>query len=513
MTRTPSEGFGLEDDRDDLPFQIHHELDDAPMSVWAFRVYAHLVRRSGRDGKIFPSYQTIGETCFRSTYGPTANPKSLRNKAIAAMKELIEVGLVTKIERTRKASLQNDTNTYQLTPRRKWLGELKEKRTELVTETEETQKVMRVQRIENRAIRKLTQRQETERLRTEAESRQKATGEPEQTGAEPGTGTDLAQTEAAAELGGGGIPTVPYGTPTMPPHGIPGIPRGIPTVPEVISIEVLQSLEVISKEGGDFDSTENAREETQLESPTQPDEVTDAVEVTTTDGASLPTASVGETADGPSSEGTPDGVNDERVGLTEEEEEFLFGSQDVNVTAVEKVAPAATHDPNQTRAILAPKLGGVRNFDERTREVPPSRVDRNTWVIRITPARAQELIKAADAEFARRKAAGEKANAWTQLITLLDIEIGARIGQNSEAGGADKRVLNGATSSNNGQVSRAEPEADRPPQTVEQGSRWENKRNPEEIVTVVAFDGPKVELHNGKILSSLELYRFYHRVH
>ena len=120
----PAQGDHLEDARDDLPFQIHFELDDAPLSVWAFRVYAHLVRRSGRDGRIFPSYQTIGEKCFRSTYGPTANPRSLRNRAIMAMNELIEVGLVTKCERTKKSTGQNDTNTYQLTPRRMWLGSL-----------------------------------------------------------------------------------------------------------------------------------------------------------------------------------------------------------------------------------------------------------------------------------------------------------------------------------------------------------------------------------------------------
>jgi hypothetical protein len=357
----PQQGDQLEDARDDLPFQIHFELDDAPLSVWAFRVYAHLVRRGGRDGKIFPSYQTIGEMCFRSTYGPTANPKSLRNRAITAMNELIDVGLVTKCERTRKSTGQNDTNTYQLTPRRKWLGLLHEKRLGLEAETEATQQVLRVQRIENKAIRKLTQQQGTGRVNTKP-----AATLPNVT---PGAGAKPDPEQAEGTMPGGdgtptmpppGIPTMPRGIPTVPPPSIPTMLRGIPTVPEVSSIEVLQTFEVLSKEGGGFSFTGNARADSQPVPHVPPAAVID-LPVPTTDNASLPKAWPVVTADGPSVAGAPDGATPDALIITDEDLDFLFGAGEDNAEGLDTVpgAAALTEPVEALEAVVLPALEEV----------------------------------------------------------------------------------------------------------------------------------------------------------
>lgn len=85
----------LQDDRDNLPMQIHSELDDFPLSTEAFRVYAHLVRRAGKSRKAWPSYQHIDETCFRASY-PNAASSTLKIKAIDAVRELVVHRLINK---------------------------------------------------------------------------------------------------------------------------------------------------------------------------------------------------------------------------------------------------------------------------------------------------------------------------------------------------------------------------------------------------------------------------------
>ncbi|UQN10405.1 helix-turn-helix domain-containing protein [Deinococcus sp. QL22] len=200
---TKRDTFKVEDSRDDLPFQIHWELDDAPLSVWAFRVYAHLVRRAGKNGEIFPSYQSIGEACFRATNGPEASPLTLRNKAMLAMKELVTAGLVIKQNRSKKGMKEHDTNVYTLTPRRQWLDELKARRASLEEATEAAQ----------------VQRQADAKA------------------AKGGTPTVLPST-----------PTVLPSTPTVLPPSTPSVPPSTPSVPKVTSTEVLQSFEVNSIE-------------------------------------------------------------------------------------------------------------------------------------------------------------------------------------------------------------------------------------------------------------------------
>lgn len=109
----------IEDGRD-LPIFIHSELDDLPLTLEAFRVYAHLARRAGRSNTAWPSYNSIAEACFRKSY-PNASQETLRRKAIAAVKELTEAGLIEKVL-NRHETGEHGTNTYRLTPRHKWGG-------------------------------------------------------------------------------------------------------------------------------------------------------------------------------------------------------------------------------------------------------------------------------------------------------------------------------------------------------------------------------------------------------
>ena len=85
----------LQDDHDNLTLHIHSDLDDFPLSAEAFRVYAHLVRRAGKSRKAWPSYQNIGETCFRASY-PNAAKSTLKIKAIDAVRELVVHRLINK---------------------------------------------------------------------------------------------------------------------------------------------------------------------------------------------------------------------------------------------------------------------------------------------------------------------------------------------------------------------------------------------------------------------------------
>ena len=78
------------------PIFVHSCIDDLDLSLEAFRVYSHLSRRWG-DGThdSVGSYSKIGEHCFRSSF-PCASKATLKRKAIAAIKELEENGLIEK---------------------------------------------------------------------------------------------------------------------------------------------------------------------------------------------------------------------------------------------------------------------------------------------------------------------------------------------------------------------------------------------------------------------------------
>ena len=77
---------------------IDSKLDDLPLTMEAFRVYSHLCRRAGCDNNAFPSYRSIGESCFRGSF-PNSPTDTLRRKAISAVNELICWNLVTKTSR------------------------------------------------------------------------------------------------------------------------------------------------------------------------------------------------------------------------------------------------------------------------------------------------------------------------------------------------------------------------------------------------------------------------------
>lgn len=106
---------------DFMPIFVHSLIDDLNLSLGAFRVYGHLARRSGtKNKKAWPSYNTIGEVCFRGSY-PKALQATLRRKAIAAVKELKNEGLITVESRKIKDTAGNMTNHYQLVKLEDWL--------------------------------------------------------------------------------------------------------------------------------------------------------------------------------------------------------------------------------------------------------------------------------------------------------------------------------------------------------------------------------------------------------
>jgi len=106
---------GLRDGRRDLPIFVHSEIDDLEISSNAFRVYAHLTRRAGSNGACFPSYQSIGDSCFQKEY---AKPETRKTLAMRAVKELVELRLVNK--EVRMGPNGNKSNDYTLTDKSEW---------------------------------------------------------------------------------------------------------------------------------------------------------------------------------------------------------------------------------------------------------------------------------------------------------------------------------------------------------------------------------------------------------
>jgi hypothetical protein len=94
-------------------------FDDLNLTLEAFRVYCHLSRRTNKETRTaYPSYAKIGEICFRGSY-PNSSKASLKAKAIAAVNELIEFGLIRK-------ELQDEDdgyshNVYHLTGQNEWM--------------------------------------------------------------------------------------------------------------------------------------------------------------------------------------------------------------------------------------------------------------------------------------------------------------------------------------------------------------------------------------------------------
>ncbi len=78
-------------------FLIPPEVEDAGLSVEAFRVYAHLARKASEDGLADFDYAAIGEFCFRGSR-PDASKDDLEKVARDAMKELIAHDLIEEVE-------------------------------------------------------------------------------------------------------------------------------------------------------------------------------------------------------------------------------------------------------------------------------------------------------------------------------------------------------------------------------------------------------------------------------
>jgi hypothetical protein len=104
------------DGRSDSLMFVFSEIDDFDISIKAFRVYAHLVRRAGTNGECFPSYQSKGDCCFKVDY---TKPDTRKTLAIRAVKELVELRLLTKT--IRKGPDGNKSNDYELTSKPEWL--------------------------------------------------------------------------------------------------------------------------------------------------------------------------------------------------------------------------------------------------------------------------------------------------------------------------------------------------------------------------------------------------------
>lgn len=104
-------------DSRDLPIFIHSELDDLGLTSKAFRVYAHLARRAGKNGA-FPSYASMGKICFAPDL-PDGQEDTWKKWAIQAVKELVDAGLIHKQIRALPDG-GNTSNIYSLTPRSKW---------------------------------------------------------------------------------------------------------------------------------------------------------------------------------------------------------------------------------------------------------------------------------------------------------------------------------------------------------------------------------------------------------
>ncbi|WP_292854193.1 hypothetical protein [Nostoc sp. NMS8] len=97
---------------------IDSKLDDLPLTMEAFRVYSHLCRRADCDNNAFPSYKSIGEACFHGSF-PGSSTETLRQKAIAAVSELVSWNLITKTSIT-KCNGSVSSNQYQLTDFDDW---------------------------------------------------------------------------------------------------------------------------------------------------------------------------------------------------------------------------------------------------------------------------------------------------------------------------------------------------------------------------------------------------------
>lgn len=84
---------------------VHSDLDEYGLDPYEFRIYAHIVRRTGGklDGECFAKLKKTAEICHMSV-----------RKAQYALKTLCDAGLITKEQRKGKSDI------YRLMPKSNW---------------------------------------------------------------------------------------------------------------------------------------------------------------------------------------------------------------------------------------------------------------------------------------------------------------------------------------------------------------------------------------------------------
>lgn len=100
--KNPDDIARLEDSRRLPVIFVHSSLDDAGLTLYAFRVYCHIARRAGERGA-FPSLAAICNAC-----------KMCRRTAMKAIRELLDRHMITRKSRT------GYTSVYHLTPHELW---------------------------------------------------------------------------------------------------------------------------------------------------------------------------------------------------------------------------------------------------------------------------------------------------------------------------------------------------------------------------------------------------------
>ncbi|WP_407573003.1 hypothetical protein [Deinococcus altitudinis] len=208
-------------------------------------------------------------------------------------------------------------------------------------------------------------------------------------------------------------------------------------------------------------------------------------------------------------------MNGESSELTDEEAEFLFGGQDDNVTDLDQVPAGAGavaivteanegHDPETTRAVLTPNLGGQKKLNILMEEVPPGMVaigkTRRAWITEISPKRAEELVNEARQN--------KVAHPWTAITELLDQEVGARI-KRSTVSASTASNRNAMNVTKPGQKLTAPPDE---PLKFVPGSEWREKESGivltlQEIVRTKNRNGGGMAylMSNGKTATGLDL--------
>jgi hypothetical protein len=113
-----SKDIDFQDIRKPASMWVNWELDEQGLSLIAYRAYGHILRRAGGKGHAWPSYQSIGDTCFSAD---SNSPRTRRDWAIKAIKELCDRQLLRKALRVSDDQKRLQSNLYQITDKDDWL--------------------------------------------------------------------------------------------------------------------------------------------------------------------------------------------------------------------------------------------------------------------------------------------------------------------------------------------------------------------------------------------------------